>query len=134
MCASAAYFLAAGATAIYASRTSCTGSIGVYLPMLDISGLYEKLGMRVDLIVNESGTLKTSGYPGTSLTDPQRADLQSLVEHAFGMFRGFVEEHRDVSEDAMKGQCFWGDQAVEMGLVDEIQDYAGAIDQAMRLA
>lgn len=132
--ASAAYFLAAGARAIFATPSAQVGSIGVYLPLLDISGLYEKLGLRVDLIVNEQGTHKAAGYPGTTLTDEQRAGLQMRVDHAFRVFRDHVLTHRSVAEDALTGQVMWGSEGVEPGLIDALATLPEAVQQARVLA
>lgn len=133
MIASAAYFIAAGATAIYSSASALVGSIGVYLPLLDISGLYEKLGLKVELF--KSGALKGAGYPGVALTDEQREHFQEHVQHAFTAFRDHVKAYRQhVEDDCMQGQCMWGDQAQAAGLVDSIACMEQAICDAGQYA
>ena len=61
------------------------------------------------------------GFPGTSLSDEQRAELQAGVDAIFQMFKDDVAQGRDnISEDTMQGQTFMGATAVSAGLADEI--------------
>ena len=133
MMASCAYYIAAGASAIYSTKSALVGSIGVYMPLLDVSGLYEKLGLKADLI--KVGKYKTAGYPGTSLTDEERAQFQDHVNFAYDQFAKHVRKHRaDVPRDAMEGQVFWGAEAIEAGLVDSIADLSKTIQDARNYA
>ena len=133
MMASCAYYIAAGASAIYSTKSALVGSIGVYMPLLDVSGLYEKLGLKADLI--KVGKYKTAGYPGTSLTDEERAQYQDHVNFAYDQFAKHVRKHRaDVPRDAMEGQVFWGAEAIEAGLVDSIADLSKTIQDARNYA
>jgi len=120
--ASAAYWLAAGASGVFASESALVGSIGVFIPMMDMRRAYEMAGLEMEVI--KTGTYKAAGYPGTSLTDEQRADLQASVNHLFGKFAGFVGSRIGANgapdEDSMQGQDFYGDQALSAGLVDGI--------------
>lgn len=114
--ASAAYWLSAGATEIVASPSSTVGSIGVFMPHVDMTARYEQAGLRVDLI--KSGIHKGAGYPGTALTEEQRALLQADVDETHEEFRAFIRAHRSLAKDeAMEGQCFSGKGAAEAGLV-----------------
>ncbi|MFC6617983.1 S49 family peptidase [Deinococcus radiophilus] len=56
LAASAAYWMASGATQILTSRTSMVGSIGTYIRWTDSSALYSEMGMQVH--VYRSGNLK----------------------------------------------------------------------------
>ncbi len=131
--ASAAYYVAAGATAIYASKSALVGSIGVYMPITDISGLYEKLGIKVELFT--SGPLKGAGYPGVALSDEQRADFQDHINHAFQSFSEHVKLNRKAIEDtSMLGQVFWADQALARGLVDSLASLEKTIEDCANFA
>lgn len=130
--ASSAYWISAGASAIYASKSGVVGSIGVYLPIIDEQDYYQSRGVSVDLI--KAGKFKGAGYPGTRLTDDQRADLQDGVDYLFNQFRGHVTASRKVQIDAMEGQTFYADQGIDVGLVDSISDLATAINDARTLA
>jgi protease-4 len=128
MMCSAAYWLASGASAIVATPSADVGSIGVYLPVLDVTGYYDNLGVKVELL--KSGDLKAPGFPGTSLSDAQRADLQAGVDAVYGMFTRHVKAHRRTGDEAMRGQSMMGEQAHAVGLVDSL----GMLWDATKLA
>lgn len=125
MIASAAYYLAAGARAIVASPSADVGSIGVYIPWVDRSAMYEAAGLKPDPIVNTGGDLKALGFGGT-LTEAQRTYLQEQVDLDFTAFKAHIAAHRDVSPAAMRGQTLSGDPAKAANLVDRIGTLANA--------
>lgn len=119
--ASAAYWLAAGASGIFASPSALVGSIGVFVPIADMRRMYEMAGIEMEII--KAGDLKAAGYPGTSLTQDQRDDIRRSVEHIYGKFTGFVlarEGEQPIPPNAMRGQDFYADQVEALGLVDGI--------------
>lgn len=116
--ASAAYYIASSADEIVGTMSSEVGSIGVYQALLDVSRAYADQGVSVELI--KAGKFKAAGYPGTSLTSDQRAQLQGQVDQIHKMFTDHVKANRAVSDDAMQGQTFIGEQAVKAGLIDRI--------------
>ncbi len=123
---SAAYYISAGATCIYASESSDIGSVGVYMALLDSSEMYKKLGYHVELI--KAGKFKASGLSGMPLEDGQRAELQRGVDHLYNLFINHIKDNRpQVSTDTMQGQCFFGGEALELGLVDSITNYKQAL-------
>lgn len=127
---SAAYYLIAGCDKIYASSSAEAGSIGVYLPWMDQTARYEAAGLKVELIKNKEGDLKGAGFPGTALTDEQRADLQAGVQQIFDDFAAFVRAHRPdgIANDTLRGQSFLAAEAKSRRLIDGVADY----DAAMR--
>lgn len=116
MC-SAAYWISAGAQSIYATPSSDVGSIGVFVPWIDRSAAYEQAGLSVEII--RSGKYKGMGYPGTSLTDDQRALIQASVDSTYEQFAGFVKANRGkrITDEVLQGQSFSGADASENGLV-----------------
>lgn len=128
--ASAAYYIAAGATAIYASRSAEVGSIGVYIALLDQSAAYAQQGYKRDIIKSSDTPMKAAGYPGTSLTPEQRAVWQSQVDFLYGEFSGFVRAHRSVQDIALDGRTFLAPFAAEAGLVDSVASLQDAIRDA----
>ena len=120
MIASAAYWIASSAFGgIYATKMADIGSIGVYMPWKDQTKRFEMMGVRVELI--KSGKLKGAGYPGTSLTEDQRADFQNSVDQTFQMFAEHVRGYRkDVPDSAMQGQTMFGKDALNAHLIDGI--------------
>jgi len=120
MMASAAYWLGSSADAIFTTPTASTGSIGVYMPVIDSSERMKQFGIKVELI--KSGRLKGMGFPGTSLTEDQRSHLQARVNKIHGMFTSAVQSRRvnATDKETFQGQTFMGDEAKERGLVDHI--------------
>jgi len=132
MIASAAYWIASGASAIYASASSTVGSVGVYVPFVDRSAMYEAAGVKVDIIKSGATPYKAAGFDGTSLSEEQRDDMQSQVDFLYDLFAGFVKSRRSVSADALRGQTFFGAQAVRNGLIDSVATFEQAIMDAGR--
>jgi signal peptide peptidase SppA len=128
MMCSAAYWLAAGAKRIYATKGADIGSIGVYIPFYDESAAYENAGVKVEMF--RSGDYKGMGFPGTSLTDAQRKQLQGEVITLANDFQQHILSLRDVPIDAMQGQSFMGNQALANGLIDEL---VGGIEDVLSL-
>lgn len=118
--ASAAYWAASGASAIYARPSAEVGSIGVYLAMYDLSRMYEAAGVKVDVFA--SGPYKGIGIEGTSLTDDQKKYLQESVNRIFRMFAEHVRRERSVSDDVMQGKIYLGEDAIANSLADETAD------------
>ena len=135
MMASAAYWIGSAADLIYSSASATVGSIGVYLPILDESRAYEQAGVYVDLIKSKKTPHKGAGFPGTSLTEDQRADFQSGVDYLYERFSGSVKANRKQAKiEAMDGRTFFGSQAGEFGLVDAVASLDKAINDARKLA
>ncbi|HEY3898936.1 MAG TPA: S49 family peptidase [Chthoniobacter sp.] len=129
MACSAAYWIAAAADQILATPSSMTGSIGVYLALLDQSRWLENEGLHVETI--KSGTLKAAGASWKPLTDDERAHFQSMVDEIGVMFRGAVREKRPgIDDDTMQGQAFFGASGLQAKLVDaHVADRAAAFAQ-----
>src|SRR5699024_10424797 len=119
--ASGGYMVSMAADRIYANPNTVTGSIGVIMSGYDLTGLYEKLGIRYVSIT--SGENKDS----SQLTDEQIAIYQTQVDEYYNKFVGIVSEGRSMSEDDVKaladGRTYTAKQAQENGLIDEISLY-----------
>jgi protease-4 len=113
---SAGYALIVGADRIAASPSSIVGSIGTIMPMLDMSGLWEKMGVKPDYV--QSGDLKAAGY-APSQTPEERAALQQEVDDLGAQFREHVLTYRSIPADAMRGQAFVAQRGRMMNLVDD---------------
>ena len=119
MMASAAYWIGCATERVFATKSSDVGSIGVYIPFLDISKMLEEAGIEVQMFT--SGKYKGMGMPGTSLTRDQAKLLQDRVMGTAEMFFEHVEETRgEVKRDAMQGQVFRAEAALEEGLIDQV--------------
>lgn len=119
--ASGGYMISMAADRIFANTNTTTGSIGVIMSGIDISGLYEKLGIRYVSIT--SGVNKDS----SKLTDEQIAIYQEQVDEYYTEFVNIVAEGRGMSEDEVKaladGRTYTAKQALANGLIDEIGSY-----------
>lgn len=130
MCASAAYWLAAGSSAIYAVGSSTVGSIGVYLPVLDVSEAYKQMGAK--MVVIKSGILKAAGLEGTTLSQEQYDHFQQQINYIHNKFKQFVRANRGNIADAnMEGQDFFAEQAVSIKLVDSITSFDQTVTDAL---
>jgi len=116
------------ASMVIASESASVGSIGVYIPVTDMSKRAEMAGVKVDIVRNKEGVFKGMGYTGTTLTEDQRGHLQERVDEIFAMFAGAVQSARTVPASAMRGQSFLGAEARKQGLTDDV----GGLDLALR--
>lgn len=135
ICASGAYMSASQVDWIVAGRMSEVGSIGVIMSMYDLQGLYEKLGVAVEVV--KSADSKDVGASYRSLTDEERAELQDEVDQINAMFIAMVAQGRGVDEATVAswatGTTYLGATALEMGLIDEIGTYDDALARAAEL-
>ena len=134
MAASGGYYISAPADKIVAKEGTLTGSIGVISQFMDLSGLYEKLGIKTETI--KSG--KHKDMFSRELTEEEQKLWQTLSDELYGQFIKEVAEGRKLDVEEVKklatGELFSGTQAKELGLVDELGGYNDAIDLAAELA
>ena len=102
----------------------------------DLSKVFEKIGIRFDTV--KSGAYKDILSPDRPLSDNERALLQELIDSSYGQFVKVVADGRKLSEDTVRsfadGRVFSGEQAQQLGLVDELGDEDHARRLAARLA
>ncbi len=134
--ASAAYEISSQADYIVTAKTTTIGSIGTAMQVTDLSGLYEKLGIKIDTIT--SADSKDSSYGNRPLTDQERAYYQAMVDQINATFVESVANGRSMSIDQVKtlatGLPFTGITAVENGLADKIGTLDDAVAKAAELA
>lgn len=127
-CCSAAYAIASGANYIFANSDTLVGSIGTILPLLDVSGMWEQLGVKPDYITNNDGILKASGMP-PSQSGIEREALRLETESFFDLFKNHVLKYRNIPSEAMQGQAFVGLKALEKNLADGIRGENAAYEK-----
>ena len=134
--ASGGYYIAAAAQKIYANPGTITGSIGVIIQFTNFEQLFKRIGFRMETV--KSGAYKDVGNPSRSMTSEERAYLQEVIDNVHQQFVRDVALARGISEEKVReladGRIFTGEQAKEMGLVDELGNLKDAIDAAARLA
>ncbi|MHB8575665.1 MAG: S49 family peptidase, partial [Dehalococcoidia bacterium] len=133
--ASGGYFLACAAERIVAQRSSIVGSIGVITIRPAITELLGKIGVTVN--VEATGPLKGMGMPFRDESAAEKAKNKQLIDAFFEQFLDVVVEGRHVSRETARswatGEVFWGRQALEKGLVDELGELEHAITVAAKL-
>lgn len=119
--ASGGYYISAPSDKIYANPNTTTGSIGVIISGYDMSGLYEKLGIRSFSIT--SGPNKDM----SEMNEEQVAIYQESVNESYERFVEIVADGRVMSEEEVKtladGRIYTAKQAQKNGLIDEISLY-----------
>jgi protease IV len=129
-CASAAYYIAAATDKIYVDKASIVGSIGVLMDGFGFTGLMDKLGVERRLMT--AGENKGFLDPFSPQTDAQRKHAQIMLNHIHTQFIDVVKKGRGdrlkETPDMFSGLFWTGQQAVELGLADEL----GSIDHVAR--
>lgn len=131
MMCSAAYWLAASCGKVIATNSADVGSIGVLMPWVDQTRLWDQLGVRYDPIVSSGDTLKTAGG-GPSLNAEQRQFLQAQVDQVAADFRGHVSTYRSVDYAALKAGWYSGTRALDLNLIDKIGSQQDAMNELAR--
>jgi protease-4 len=136
LAASGGYYLAMGADTVVADNTTITGSIGVVGGKFNISGLYDKLGMTVDVLTRGENAQFQS--PFRNFTPAERERYLNEMFEEYRTFLSIVAANRGLSEERIdsvaRGRVWTGGQAWERGLVDEIGGLEHAIDVAKGMA
>lgn len=130
MCASAAYYIAVSADQIFVDKASIVGSIGVLMDGFGFTGTMEKLGVERRLMT--AGVNKGLLDPFSPLSDKHKAYAQAMLDQIHQQFIKVVREGRGKrlkeSEDTFSGLFWNGQQAVSLGLADQL----GSLDQVAR--
>src|SRR5574337_999499 len=120
--ASAAYWVAAAADAVYAgAATDVLGSIGVVATHKDISAAEAKMGVKTTEIV--AGKYKRAASQYAPLSADGAASIQAKVDELYAIFVADVARYRGVSTeqvlaDMADGRTFMAAEAIDRGLAD----------------
>jgi protease-4 len=121
ICASGCYYAAAAADKIYASPGSMVGSIGVLMNGFGFTEAMKKLGVERRLLT--AGENKAILDPFSPLKPEDRRHAQQMLNNIHQQFIQAVRDGRGKalkeSKDMFSGLFWTGDQAKQMGLVDE---------------
>jgi protease-4 len=134
---SGAYYVAMAADEVRAYPTTVTGSIGVIIAGINVSGLMERFGVADQTIT--TGPFKDAGSPLRPMRPEERAQLESVARDLFGSFLDVVEAGRPKLarariEALADGRVYSGPQALESGLVDALGDLPEAVEAAKKAA
>lgn len=134
--ASGGFYAAIGADKIIASPGTLTGSMGVIMKFPNLEELYKKIGYKSETI--KSGKFKDIGASNRPVTPEERTLLQNVIDSVHHQFINDIAESRALSvEEVTKvadGRIFSGEQAKELGLIDDLGNFHDAILLAAELA
>ncbi len=120
LAASAGYMIASASDHIVARQSSIVGSIGVLVQYPDLTGLMDKLGVKLEEV--KSSPLKAEPSPFNPTTEPERAMIRAMIMDSYEWFVGIVEDRRALTRpEALAladGSVFTGRQALQKKLVD----------------
>lgn len=133
---SGGYYISCTADKIVALPGTLTGSIGVISQIPNVKGLYEKLGIEIEVF--KGGKYKDMYSGLRELTPEEKEIMQQMTDEYYEQFIGAVAEGRGLSKEEVRslatGQIYTGTDAKELGLVDELGGLDTAIDLAAELA
>lgn len=130
--ASACYYIGSATSRIYASPSSLTGSVGVYIEHYEESKALEQQGIKTTVIRIPEG--KAEGHPAEQLSDAAMQQMMARCEEIYNQFTGDVGRYRGISQQMVKdsygmGRCLSASDALACGMVDKIATFTEVIDQ-----
>ncbi len=133
--ASGGYWIAASTDKIIASPSTITGSIGVFGMFMTYENSLDYIGVHSDGV----GSTDIAGLsPARPLAPEFGQILQRNVENTYGNFLSLVANARDMSVEAVdkiaQGRVWIGEDALELGLVDELGELDDAVIAAAEFA
>lgn len=135
--ASGGYYISCPANWIVAEPNTLTGSIGIFGMFPDVSGLLrEKLGLKFDEVkTNKYALFGTRSRPFTA---DELCHLESYIDRGYKLFRQRVADGRrlkvDQVEQVAQGHVWLGQDALRIGLVDQLGGVEVALRKAAQLA
>lgn len=134
--ASGGYYLSAAGDAVLAEGSTVTGSIGVVGGKLDLSGLYQRLGIGRDAVERgaRAGILSAS----RRFTPAERQAVRREMEAFYEAFLDRVARGRRLSGEVVRslagGRVMSGSRALQHGLVDRLGGPLEALAEVRRRA
>jgi len=140
MACSAAYWAASATDRIIAdnSISATVGSIGVMMSFWDVKGYYEKLGYKLHTVYAPESDHKNLAFENALKEDYDLLKSEELSPLAIG-FQNAIKTNRAGKLDLettglLNGKTFYAQQALNVGLIDEIGNRERAVEYAQQLA
>jgi protease-4 len=136
LAASGGYYIALGGDAIVAQPGTLTGSIGVYTGKFVTTGSLDKLGANIESTSN--GKHAEIYSPDRRFTPEERKKIQESMQLVYDQFIERTAAARQMPpekvDEVAQGRVWTGEQARQIGLVDDIGGLYTAIDLAKQRA
>jgi protease IV len=133
--ASGGYYVALAANKIVANPATLTGSIGVIMELSNIKELLNKIGVSREAI--KSGPYKDIGSPVRALKPEERQLLEGVIKNVHQQFINVVVKGRRLTREQVEkiadGRIFTGEQARDLGLVDELGSFEDAVELTKKM-
>jgi len=133
--ASGGYYVACASDLILANPGTITGSIGVLMEFTNIEELFKKIGIKG--VILKSGEHKDIGSPFREMTPEDKKVIQAVIDDVHQQFIQAVAEGRKMDRAKVMqiadGRILTGEQAKQLGLVDQIGNLQDAIDRTAKL-
>ena len=133
--ASGGYYVALPAHKIVANPATLTGSIGVIMEVSNIKELMNKIGVSREAV--KSGPYKDIGSPVREMKPEERQLLEEVIKNVHRQFVDVVVKGRRLNREKVEkiadGRIFTGEQARDLGLVDELGSFEDAVDLTKKM-
>ena len=133
MAASGGYYISCGANKIISEPMT----LGIFGMIPDASELLtEKLGLTFDVV--KTNAMSDFGATGRPFNAGESAKMQNFVNRGYELFTSRVAGGRGLAQDSVKvvgeGRVWTGEQALKIGLVDQLGNLDDAVKAAAELA
>jgi protease-4 len=133
---SGGYYVAMPADRIVAQPATVTGSIGVLAGKFVTTNFWDKLGISWDEVHSSSNAMVFTGLRDYS--PEQRARFEGWLDQIYEDFTNKVADGRKLPKQRVleiaKGRIWTGEDAKELGLVDELGGFATALRAVREVA
>jgi protease-4 len=130
--ASGGYWISAYGDRIFAAPTTLTGSIGVFGILPNVQKLANEHGITWDSV--QTAKMATLGTLTRPKSPEELARIQDFVDHVYEQFLTKVSEGRKLDREKVQeiaqGRVWSGQEALKLGLVDEL----GGLEEAAKFA
>jgi len=132
---SGGYYIACASDLIVANPGTITGSIGVVMQFSNFEELLKKIGIKG--VVLKSGEHKDVGSPFREMTPEEKRIMQEVLDNVHQQFIQAVAQGRKLDQSKViqiaDGRILTGEQAKNLGLVDQMGNLQDTIDITAKL-
>jgi protease IV len=136
LAASGGYYIASACNQIFANDGTITGSIGVIAMSPNLKGLFDRLGIRMNVI--KSGKYKDILAAYREISPEERDLVQQIIDSSYRKFLKDVSLGRNIPisdiEPYADGRIMSGEMAQKCKLIDALGTMEDALTKARELA